>query len=513
MKLKGVLLLIGLAALLPAGANAATFRGVVVGKQHGLLLVATPSGAVQAIRGHAAIGSRPLGSTVIGRATRARIHGVVVERVGSTMFLSSNRHLLAVHMGRTLAANAPSPAAPAPGAVVNTTVGVKDNGELDEQNEDEVGQVNGTIPVQATVTAVGNGTVTLSVNGQSLTVNLPAGLTLPASVVGQTVTLNLSLAGDDDQGDDDGGHGDHHGDGGGGGGRRLALPTSTARPSGRPRSRGAAAARSEQLYARHHRMVTGLCRALLRDAGEAEDAAQQVFLSAHRSLLNGAVPRESAAWLATIARNECWARIRGRMREPLPSEAADDVAGGEDPVDEAIRRADLAALWRAIRALPKQQREALLLREFGGLRYDELAAALAVSEPAIESLLFRARTRLRAQLESAAAALAPLARLIASGGGPAVAAKAAALGLGAAAVTGTAVVAPEMLEHRPHHTPPPASQRLGPSARRRRSPPCRCCRSSTTSSGASPRRRPSRSRSGMRAAERRRSASVMTAAR
>lgn len=231
MKLKGVLLLVGLAALLPAGASAATFRGIVVGKQHGLLLVATPSGVVQAFRGHAAIGSRLQGSTVVGRATRARIHGVVVKRIGRTMFISSNRHLLAVQMGRVLASNTPTnPASPTPGAVVNTTVDIKDNGDLDEQNENEVGQVNGTIAVQATVTAVGSGTVTLSVNGQSLTVNLPAGLTLPASVVGQTVTLNVSLGNDNDneQGDDNdnnddngtnSGHdGDHGGDGGGGGG-------------------------------------------------------------------------------------------------------------------------------------------------------------------------------------------------------------------------------------------------------------------------------------------------------
>jgi RNA polymerase sigma factor (sigma-70 family) len=207
-------------------------------------------------------------------------------------------------------------------------------------------------------------------------------------------------------------------------------------------------------------MVTGLCRALLRDRTEAEDAAQQVFLSAHRSLLNGAEPREAPAWLATIARNECWARIRGRMREPLPSDPAEDVPGNADPVGEALRRADLAALWRAIRALPKQQREALLLREFGGLRYDELAVALSVTEPAVESLLFRARTRLRAQLETAAAALAPLARLLMSGGAPAVAAKAVAIGISTAAVTGTAVVAPEMLEHSKHaaHSEPPAAR-------------------------------------------------------
>lgn len=208
MKLKGVLLLIGLAALLPAGASAATFRGVVVGKQHGMLLVATPSGVVRAVRGHAAVGSRLQGSSVVGHTTRARIRGVVVKRVGSTMFLSSNRHLLAVRE------TAPAPA-PAPGTVVDTTVGMRDDGELDEQSEEDAGTVSGDIQVQATVTAVGTGTVTLSVNGQSLTVNLPAGLTLPASFVGQTVTLSVSLGnhqGGDDQGDGD--HGDHGGDGG-----------------------------------------------------------------------------------------------------------------------------------------------------------------------------------------------------------------------------------------------------------------------------------------------------------
>jgi RNA polymerase sigma factor (sigma-70 family) len=202
-------------------------------------------------------------------------------------------------------------------------------------------------------------------------------------------------------------------------------------------------------------MVFGLCRALLRDTVEAEDAAQQVFLSAHRSLLNGAEPREPAAWLATIARNECWARIRSRMREPLAADAAAAV-GGVDPVAEAIRRADLAALWRAIRSLPRQQRDALLLREFGGLRYDELAAALAVTEPAVESLLFRARARLRLQLQPLRAGVAPFARWLVGGGAPAIAAKVAAVGL----VTGTAVVAPDVVDR--HHAPPPAPRRRAP---------------------------------------------------
>ena len=227
---------------------------------------------------------------------------------------------------------------------------------------------------------------------------------------------------------------------------------------GRPHR--AAAERTEQLYAQYGRTIGGLCRALLRDATEAEDAAQQTFLSAHRALVNGSRPREPAAWLAAIARNECWARIRTRMREPLPSDTLETrVSGATDPVAEALRRAHLAALWAAIGALPAAQRDALLLREFGGLSYDELAAALAVSEPAVESLLFRARRRLRVQLRAAFAALTgaswldAVARLLAGGGAPA-AAKVVVLGVGAAAIGSGAAVVPQVFDN--HHPSQPA---------------------------------------------------------
>jgi hypothetical protein len=203
-------LILGLAALAPSTAGAATVHGVVVGRQHGLLLVASPSGLVQTIRAQAPIGSILSGTRVVGRASRARLHGIVIKRIGTTLFLSSNHHLLAVRTGRATA-SAAQPITPGPGAVVNTTVGVQQNGELDEQDESEVGQVSGNLQVQATVTAVGAGTVTLSVNGQPVTVGLPGGLTLPSSVVGQTVSINVSLG--DDQGDDN----NDQGDGGGGG--------------------------------------------------------------------------------------------------------------------------------------------------------------------------------------------------------------------------------------------------------------------------------------------------------
>jgi RNA polymerase sigma factor (sigma-70 family) len=217
-----------------------------------------------------------------------------------------------------------------------------------------------------------------------------------------------------------------------------------------------------------------LCHALLRDGAEAEDAAQQVFLAAHRALLNGTTPREPAAWLATIARNECWARIRARMREPLPSDEVDGAASLSDPLAEAIRNADLAALWSAVAELPRRQRDALLLREFGGLSYEELAGALAVSGPAVESLLFRARQSMRTRLEAAYAGLTgaswieALSRLAGGlGGGMApVAAKVAAVGVGAAVATGGAVVAPTMLEHARHDRPASSHTTRTPKAKR-----------------------------------------------
>jgi RNA polymerase sigma-70 factor (ECF subfamily) len=150
-------------------------------------------------------------------------------------------------------------------------------------------------------------------------------------------------------------------------------------------------------------MVLGLCRLLLRDPVEAEDAAQGTFLSAHRSLLRGAGPREPAPWLAAIARNECWSRMRARGGEPVG--VVEPAGESPDPLAAAIMNADLGALWLALGELPRRQRRAFLLRELSGLSYGELAQALAVSEPAVESLLFRARQHVRTRLATAARAV------------------------------------------------------------------------------------------------------------
>jgi transcriptional regulator with XRE-family HTH domain len=135
-----------------------------------------------------------------------------------------------------------------------------------------------------------------------------------------------------------------------------------------------------------------------------------------------------------------------------------------DPVTIAIARGDLRAMWQAVSELSPQQQRAFLLREFSGLSYEELAVALGVSTGAIESLLFRARSRLRSRLEAVLASLGTPAWLAAvrdlvprwldAGGATKVAAATAAT-----VVAGGTFVGERELVH-PRHAAPVASSAL-----------------------------------------------------
>jgi RNA polymerase sigma-70 factor (ECF subfamily) len=203
-------------------------------------------------------------------------------------------------------------------------------------------------------------------------------------------------------------------------------------------------AHTEALYREHSAAVAALCRSLLRDRGEAEDATQQVFLSAHRALLNGTVPREPLAWLLTVARNECYGRFRQRATTPVPTGEAPESATADASV-HALRAGELASMWDEVGQMPHAQREAFLLREIGGLSYGQVGTELSLSPPSVRSLLLRARTRLRHRLGDVAAGLGgaqwvqALLRIVGGGDSPSpvpAAAKVAAVGLGALALAG-----------------------------------------------------------------------------
>ncbi len=132
---------------------------------------------------------------------------------------------------------------------------------------------------------------------------------------------------------------------------------------------------------------------------DAEDAVQDVFVRAYGALRADDRPIVLRAWLYRVAHNRCI----DAMRRPSPA-AADvfDVQRGpiQDPLAVAERREDLRQLVHDVRALPPQQRSALLMRELEGLSYDELAAALGTTVPAVKSLLVRARVGLAATAEA-----------------------------------------------------------------------------------------------------------------
>jgi RNA polymerase sigma factor (sigma-70 family) len=201
---------------------------------------------------------------------------------------------------------------------------------------------------------------------------------------------------------------------------------------------------TEALYREHGAAVAALCRSLLRDRAEAEDAAQQVFLSAHRALLNGATPRDPLAWLRAVARYECYSRFHQRAAAPVPAAEAPDAPTADASV-HALRAGELASVWDEVGQMPALQREAFLLREIRGLSYGQLADELSLSPPSVRSLLLRARMRLRQRLGSVVAGLggAPgvqaLLRLAAGADGASplpAATKAAAVGVGALALVG-----------------------------------------------------------------------------
>ena len=154
------------------------------------------------------------------------------------------------------------------------------------------------------------------------------------------------------------------------------------------------------IHERYRMRLLAYTRQMLRGAaGDPEDALQDVFLRAYRALRSSDRPVMLRAWLYRIAHNRCIDELRRPC--PLPTELEADAqpafgapgASGE-PAAVAERSAALARLVADVRTLPSQQRSALLMRELQGLTYEELASALAISVPAVKSLLLRARTGL-----------------------------------------------------------------------------------------------------------------------
>jgi RNA polymerase sigma factor (sigma-70 family) len=156
----------------------------------------------------------------------------------------------------------------------------------------------------------------------------------------------------------------------------------------------AASARSDEtarLYEKYGRQLYRYCLARLRSPEEAEDALQTTFIRVHGALTRDVTPRFEAAWLYKIAHNVCLTRSEVNVRRARNEQPTDF-----SEVDLAAPEASDAAygLEEALASMPKNLRDPILLREWQGLSYAEIAESLDTSVSAVETLIFRARRHL-----------------------------------------------------------------------------------------------------------------------
>lgn len=198
-----------------------------------------------------------------------------------------------------------------------------------------------------------------------------------------------------------------------------------------------------RLFEDHGARIYRYCLARLRSREEAEDAVQSTFLRVYQALRKGQVPQCEEAWLFKIAHNVCLSRYASTKRR-ASVEQAQDIDAIEYALPAREHQGDeLLGLPDALAALPANLRTAILLREWQGLSYAEIADTMGTTVSAVETLIFRARKRLASALERARTAIGLLVGLPAKllAGGALIAATGAA-GFGAAVVAGSPGSAP-----------------------------------------------------------------------
>ena len=175
---------------------------------------------------------------------------------------------------------------------------------------------------------------------------------------------------------------------------------------------GDAAAFEELVALWQDRLVT-LFRHHTGDHSTAEDLAQEVFLRIYRARGGYKPTAKFSTWLHTIANNvasDLRQRAYRRREHGVPvnvSASASAIgleqlavaASGQRPARQADRGELQDVVQRAIAGLSDNQRMAVLLAKFEDCSYEEIAAAMGLTVPAVKSLLFRARDQLRTALE------------------------------------------------------------------------------------------------------------------
>jgi RNA polymerase sigma factor (sigma-70 family) len=163
------------------------------------------------------------------------------------------------------------------------------------------------------------------------------------------------------------------------------------------KARSEGAAGFEPLVRRYQDQGLRIATLLLGDRDEAQDAVQDAFVKAYRSLGTLADDHGFGRWFRTILRNGCRDRLRApsRRQEPI-DELHPERYGSDAATSDNLERNDLSAIIRrAMQRLTPDHREILVLKEIEEMNYAEIAAALGITEGTVGSRLHHARLALR----------------------------------------------------------------------------------------------------------------------
>ena len=135
-----------------------------------------------------------------------------------------------------------------------------------------------------------------------------------------------------------------------------------------------------------------ICLGFSRNASDAQDLAQEVYLRAYRNIGTLGEPSLAKVWLFKIARNTCLNFQKKHRLDRISSyEILQKSRDPLNPESKMIHREQLLILKRAVHKLPKKQKDVFVLKEYGELSYQEIARTLNIELGTVMSRLNRAR--------------------------------------------------------------------------------------------------------------------------
>lgn len=174
-----------------------------------------------------------------------------------------------------------------------------------------------------------------------------------------------------------------------------------------------------QLVARWERPIYALAYRTLGREEDARDVSQEAFMRAYRGLKGFKGEAKFSSWLYRITLNLCRDWMRRERRAPLvavpegvdPTELADQRASPMESVEELVARREMSdAVAKAMAELPEEQRSAILLKEYHGLTFQEIADMLGCPLSTVKTRLYQGLSVLRRRLERRQAEEASLRR-------------------------------------------------------------------------------------------------------